>query len=276
MLRMTWGVFLRIKRRQLIPPSLWLIYFKQVSGRGVIETGHVLEREGLFNLVKMVVSGPLRTVRHFFKSLRSVRIVTWIMRTVTVRVYWTTLPSLFNIANSNIKVFKNRGTIKHCKITLKLLTVFFELQLTVWVPKVEPSYEALGTPVLDPSYPRLIQSHFNHPRRTTWQFTLSTQFNVHLSVFWQKALETNSKTFDTGKVYSRMWLWGISVKTMPQKILAVRSFLRRGLFCVVGRQKRKRASDVPTGLLLCDYGYPARASAEERGQCDKKRGAETI
>ena len=73
------------------PPSLWLIYFKQVSGRGVIETGHVLEREGLFNLVKMVVSGPLRTVCHFFKSLRSVRIVTWIIRTVTVRVYWTTL-----------------------------------------------------------------------------------------------------------------------------------------------------------------------------------------
>ena len=34
----------------LTPPSLWLIYFKQVSGRGgrVIETGHVLEREGLF------------------------------------------------------------------------------------------------------------------------------------------------------------------------------------------------------------------------------------
>ena len=35
--------------------SLWLIYFKQVSGE-VIETGHVLERKGLFNLVKMVVS----------------------------------------------------------------------------------------------------------------------------------------------------------------------------------------------------------------------------
>ena len=76
------------------PPSLWLIYFKQVSGRrgGLIETGHVLEREGLFNLVKMVVSGPLRTVCHFFKSLRSVRIVTWILRTFTEQVYWTTLP----------------------------------------------------------------------------------------------------------------------------------------------------------------------------------------
>ena len=98
-----------------------------------------------------------------------------------------------------------------------------------------------------------------------WQFTFSTQFNVHLSVFWYKALETNSKTFDTGKVYSRMWHWGISVKKMPQKILAVRSFLRRGLFCVVGRQKRKSPSDVPSGLLLCDYGYPAKASAEERG-----------
>ena len=57
--------------------------------------------------------------------------------------------------------------------------------------------------------------------------------------------------------------WGISVKTM----LSVRSFLRRGLFCVVGRLGREKESarDVPTGLLLCDYGYPARVSAEERG-----------
>ena len=39
----------------LTPPSLWLIYFKHVSG-GLIETGRVLEREGLFDLVKMVVS----------------------------------------------------------------------------------------------------------------------------------------------------------------------------------------------------------------------------
>ena len=39
--------------------SLWLIYFKHVSGGGgggLIETGRVLEREGSFNLVKMVVS----------------------------------------------------------------------------------------------------------------------------------------------------------------------------------------------------------------------------
>ena len=107
MLRMAWRVFAdqeeivdkssnRIKCtvNPLLthPPSLWLIYFKQVSGRGVIETGHVLEREGLFNLVKMVVSGPLRTVCHFFKSLWSVRIVTWMIGTVTVRVYWTTPP----------------------------------------------------------------------------------------------------------------------------------------------------------------------------------------
>ena len=39
-------------------PSLWVINCKQVSGGGGggIETGHVLERKGLFNLVKMVVS----------------------------------------------------------------------------------------------------------------------------------------------------------------------------------------------------------------------------
>ena len=60
---------------------------------------------------------------------------------------------------------------------LKLLTVFFELQLTVWTPKVEPSYEALGTPVLDPSNPRLIYSHFNHPRRTTPPEPLMTSSN---------------------------------------------------------------------------------------------------
>ena len=73
-----------------------------------------------------------------------------------------------------------------------------------------------------------------------------------------------------------MWHWGISVKTMPQKILAVRSFLRRGLFCVVGRQKRKRPSDVPTGLLLCDYGYPAKRLCGGERLVRQKRGAEMI
>ena len=40
------------------PPSLWLIYFKHVlgGGGGLIETGRVLERKGLFDLVKIVVS----------------------------------------------------------------------------------------------------------------------------------------------------------------------------------------------------------------------------
>ena len=37
------------------------------------------------------------------------------------------------------------GGSKDTTDELKLLTVFFELQLTVWVPKVEPSYEAIGT-----------------------------------------------------------------------------------------------------------------------------------
>ena len=49
------------RKSSIKPPSLWLIYFKHVSrggggGREVIETGRVLEREGLFDLVKMVVS----------------------------------------------------------------------------------------------------------------------------------------------------------------------------------------------------------------------------
>ena len=74
------------------PFGLFILNKFQGGGGGLIETGHVLEREGLFNLVKMVVSGPLRTVCHFFKSLRSVRIVTWILRTFTEQVYWTTLP----------------------------------------------------------------------------------------------------------------------------------------------------------------------------------------
>ena len=44
-----------------------------------------------------------------------------------------------------------RGGSKDTTDELKLLTVFFELQLTVWLPKVEPSYEAIGTHVLDQS-----------------------------------------------------------------------------------------------------------------------------
>ena len=58
----------------------------------------------------------------------------------------------------------------------------------------------------------------------------------------------------------------------------MRSLLRGGLFGVVGRlerEKRKCAGDVPARLLLFDYGYPARAFAEERGQCDN-RDAEMI
>ena len=48
--------------------------------------------------------------------------------------------------------------------------------------------------------------------------------------------------------------------------------------CVVGRlgrEKRERAADVSARLLFFDYGYQARASADERGQCDN-RGAEMI
>ena len=48
---------------------------------------------------------------------------------------------------------------------------------------------------------------------------------------------------------------------------------------VVGRagegKKRARAHDLLARLLRFDYGYQAGASADERGQCDK-RGAEMI
>ena len=59
---------------------------------------------------------------------------------------------------------------------------FFRVRLTVWVPKVEPSYEALGTHVLDPSgfyagYPRLIYSDFNPLRRTKPLVPLMTSSN---------------------------------------------------------------------------------------------------
>ena len=43
----------------------------------------------------------------------------------------------------------------------------------------------------------------------------------------------------------------------------------------LGREKRERAHDLPARLLLFDYGYQAGASADERGECDK-RGAEMI
>ena len=52
----------------------------------------------------------LRSVRPFtglyaiFKSLRSVRIVTWIIRTVTVRVYWTTL----NLCRASLETRRKR------------------------------------------------------------------------------------------------------------------------------------------------------------------------
>ena len=74
------------------------------------------------------------------------------------------------------------GGSKDTTDELNLLTVFFELQLTVWVPKVEPSYEAIGTHVLDPSafyagYPRLIYSNFNPLRRTKPLVPLMTSSN---------------------------------------------------------------------------------------------------
>jgi len=48
--------------------------------------------------------------------------------------------------------------------------------------------------------------------------------------------------------------------------------------CVVGRlgrEKRKRAADVPARLLFFDCGYQAGTPADERGECDN-RGAEII
>ena len=68
------------------------------------------------------------------------------------------------------------GGFKDTTDELRLLTVFFELQLTVWIPKVEPSYEALGTSVLDPSS-RLIYNNFNPLRRTTPLVPLMTSSN---------------------------------------------------------------------------------------------------
>ena len=60
---------LRVYRKSSInPPSLWLIYFKQVLG-GLIETGRVLEREGLFNLVKMVLSALHKELEYKVEKL---------------------------------------------------------------------------------------------------------------------------------------------------------------------------------------------------------------
>ena len=58
----------------------------------------------------------------------------------------------------------------------------------------------------------------------------------------QSFLKKIAKTLDNGKVYSRMWHWGISVKTM----LSVRSFLRRGLFVSWGDWGGKKESARPT------------------------------
>ena len=53
------------------------------------------------------------------------------------------------------------------------------------------------------------------------------------------------------------------MKTMPQNIFVSALFPpQRPLLCR-GEAKKKARKRLPTGLLLCDYGYPARASAEE-------------
>ena len=77
----------------------------------------------------------------------------------------------------------------------------------------------------------------------------------------QSFLKKIAKTLDNGKVYSRMWHWGISVKTM----LSVCSFLRRGLFVSWGDWGGKKES----------ARYQAGTTADERGECDN-RGAEMI
>ena len=90
----------------------------------------------------------------------------------------------------------------------------------------------------------------------------------------QSFLKKIAKTLDNGKVYSRMWHWWISVKTM----LSVRSFLRRGLFVSWGDWGGKKESARPTSPRCCyffDYGYQAGNSADEKGECDN-RGAEMI
>ena len=68
------------------------------------------------------------------------------------------------------------------------------------------------------------------------------------------------------------------MKTMPQEISVSALFQPQRPPSVVGRlgrEKRKRARDLPARLLLFHYGYPAGPFVDEGGQCDK-RGAEMI
>ena len=76
-----------------------------------------------------------------------------------------------------------------------------------------------------------------------------------------------------------MWHWGISVKTMSREVSVSALFAsRRPLQCrgEAGEGKKKVRGRRPRALaILFDYGYPARAFADERGQCDN-RDAEMI
>ena len=66
---------------------------------------------------------------------------------------------------------------------------------------------------------------------------------------------------------------------MPQEISVSALFQPQRPPSVVGRlgseKRKKRPLDLPARWLLFDYGYQARASADERGECDN-RGAEMI
>ena len=88
----------------------------------------------------------------------------------------------------------------------------------------------------------------------------------------QSFLKKIAKTLDNGKVYSRMWHWGISVKTM----LSVRSFLRRGLFVrgETGEGKKRARGRRLRAVAILWLWIP---SGNPRGwkRCDN-RGAEII
>ena len=88
--------------------------------------------------------------------------------------------------------------------------------------------------------------------------------------FWKKI----AKTLDTGKMYSRMWHWWISVKQCCQCAL---SSAEASLYRGETGEGKKRARDrrLRAVAIFFNYGYQAGTTADEKGECDN-RGAEMI
>ena len=132
---------------------------------------------------------------------------------------------------------------------------------------------------------RLTSCSSERINRSIASFSIVLKWQIHvinsiqcssISILVESFRKKNSKTLDIGKVYSRMWHWGISVKTMPQNIFVSALFPpQRPLLCR-GEAKKTARERRPHGLATLWLWIPSKSLCGGERLVRQKRGAQMI